>query len=127
MAQNGEMSLVEQTAADLAEYGQLQLDKLKLRLLDDFATLFNNIFGVLLVVILASLALVCLAIALTWGLGALIGSYLWAVVIMGGVFILAAVIVYALRRRLVINSAVKMLAKLFFEPDKQMQEDEDYE
>ncbi|GHU99595.1 hypothetical protein FACS1894159_03870 [Bacteroidia bacterium] len=122
-----EMTLVEQTVVDVAQYSQLQLEKLKLRLLDNFSTLFNNIFAVLVIVILASFALLCLAIAGTWCLGELIGSYLWAVAIMGGAFMISAIVVFACRRRLIINQTVKMLSRILFENDKSQQQEDDDE
>ena len=109
---------VEDTAQDVADYGHLQLDSLKLRLLESFATLFNNIFSVFVLVIVAAFALMFIAAALTLLLAELVGSMLVAVLIMAGVFIIVTLIVYALRKKLIINSMVRMLGKLMFEKDK---------
>lgn len=109
---------VEQTAADAACYAQLQLDRLKLRLLDNFSTLFNTVFGVLLVIILSSFAGLFLAVALIWALGNWIGSMLWALLIIAGVFLIASVVVYAKRKTLIINPVVRMLSQIMFEKEK---------
>ena len=125
MDANGEMSLVEQTVADVAEYGQLQLDKLKLRLLDNSATLLGTIFAALVMVLLAGFAALCLAFALAWWIGTMIGSYPLAAVIVAGIFLLVMLVVFLFRRRLITNAAVRMLARLFFEKDKYEEEDDD--
>ncbi len=108
---------VEETAAHTAYYLQLQLDRLKLRLLDNFSNLFNTVFGVLLVVILASFAGLFLAVALVWAIGLWIGSMLWALLIMAGVFAIAAVVVYYKRKNLIIDPVIQMLSKLMFEKE----------
>jgi len=118
MDANGEMSLVEQTVVDVTEYGQLQLDKFKLRLLDNSATLLGRIFAVLVMVILAGFAALCLAFALAWWIGVMIGSFPLAAVIVAGVFLVAMLMVFLFRRRVIVNAAVRMLARLFFENDK---------
>jgi len=125
MDANGEMSLVEQTVADVAQYSQLQLEKLKLRLLDNFATLLNKIFAALVMVIVVCFAVLSLAFALAWWIGTRIGSPSLAAVIVAGVFAVILLAVYLLRRRLVVNASVKMLAKLMFENDKDREEEDD--
>ena len=113
----------KQTAADAQDFVSLQIDRLKLRLVDTLATLLNNLFAVFIMVLLACFVLVFLAIALTVAIAELLNSQLWAVLIMAGVFIIATAIVYACRRKLVVNPLVRMLSKAFFEPDH----DSDYE
>lgn len=107
----------KQTAADTKEFVLLHVDRVKLRLVDTLATLFNSIFAVFVVVLLACFVLMFLAIALTIAVAVWVNSYLWAVLIMAGIFIIATIIVYANRKKLVVNSMVRMLTKAFFEPD----------
>lgn len=109
------MNPVERTAADLNEYVSLHLDKLKLRLLDNFATLFNAIFGVILLVILLSFATLFLACAMTWGLSLLFGSLMAAILTVAGIFLIASWIVWINRKKLIINPAVQLLSKVMFE------------
>lgn len=118
------LNRIEQTAKDLADFGQLHLDKLKLRLLDNFSTLLNNIFSIFVLVILVTIVVVFLAVALTWALGNLIGSLFFATLIMAGIFLVLAVIVYYRRKKLIINSMVRMLGKIMFESNKDDDDDE---
>jgi len=113
----------EQTAVDAKNMVWLQWDQLKLRMVDSLANLFNNIFAVFVIVLLACFALIFLAIALIIAVASLVGSYLYASLIMAGLFIIATLIVYATRRKLIVNPMVRMFAKTFFEPDN----DDDYD
>lgn len=123
MEENNYLNKMEETVGDAAQYLQVQLDRLKLRLLDNFSTLFNTIFGVLLIMILASFAGMFLAVALTWAIGLWIGSMFWALMIMAAVFLIAAALVYTYRKNLIIGPVIRMLSKIMFEQEK----DSDYE
>lgn len=117
MTNRNDMNPLEQTVVDLSDYAKLKADGFKLRLLDNFSTLLNNIFAVLIVVILACFALTFMMIAATWGLSILLNSIMAAVLVMGGLFIIAAVVTYAYRKKLIINPTMRMLNKLMFEKE----------
>lgn len=108
----------EDTAQDALEYGRLQIEAVKLRVLETLATLFNNIFAVLILVVAVSIALLFLAVALTLLLAQATGSLLCAVLIIAAVFLIAAIVIYYLRKTLIVNSMVRMLAKLMFAHEK---------
>lgn len=120
MEYDNDRNRVEQAVEDLKEYTQLQLERLKLRLLDSFATLFNNIFSAFLLIILASFVLIFLAGAFTLWLGVLINSLPGAMLIMAGVFLVGFFVVFAMRRKLIINQMVRMLGKIMFETENDM-------
>ena len=117
MEDNNYLNKVEETVGDAARYFQVQRDRIKLRLLDNFSTLFNTIFGVLLLVILLSFAAIFLAVALTWAIGLWIGSMFWALMIMAGLFLIVAVLVYIYRKNLIMGPVIRMLSKLMFEKE----------
>lgn len=103
---------VEQTARDLADYGHLRMDAFRLSLIDNLSTLFSTLFSVFVFIMLAGIAGMFLAVALTWGLGLLIGSLFAAAMIIAGIFLILAIIVFALRKKLIVNQAVRMLSKM---------------
>lgn len=117
MEDNNYLNKVEETAGDAVRYFQVQRDRIKLRLLDNFSTLFNTIFGVLLLMILVSFAAIFLAVALTWAIGLWIGSMFWALMIMAGLFLIAAALVYVYRKNLIMGPVIRMLSKLMFEKE----------
>ena len=117
MKNEDNLNPVEQTVADMADYLQLRVDKFKLRLLDNLATFFNSVFSVIILIILASFAILFIASAITWALALLVGL-LYAFLIMAALFIIATVIVYVYRRNLLADQIVRLLSKLMFEKDK---------
>ena len=100
---------IGQTAQDLKEYASLRVDSFRLSLIDNLSSFFNSLFGVFILIVLLGIATTFFAIALTWVLGIALGSMLLAIVLMGCLFVVFAIIVYALRRKLIINQTVRML------------------
>ena len=107
------------TAQDIREYANLQLEDLKLRLLEKLSTLFNNVLSILILIFLASTTLNFIGVVLVLLLAKLIGSLLIAVAIMAGVFLIATLIVYACRKKMFINPMVRMLSKMLFDKEKE--------
>lgn len=100
------------TMRDLGDYVSLNADKVRLWTIENLAVCFNTLFGILLLVVLLGIAVLFFAVAVTWILGILLGSYLMAILLMGGVFVVCSLIVYLLRKRLIVDSAVRMLCRM---------------
>lgn len=86
------------------------MDSFRLSLIDNLSSFFNSLFGVFILIVLLGIATTFFAIALTWVLGIALGSMLLAIVLMDCLFVVFAIIVYALRRKLIINQTVRMLS-----------------
>ncbi len=104
----------QDTADDLLEYGRLQLDSLKLRALEALATLSGNIVAMVLLLLLAMIALFFLNLTLTLLLTQWIGSLLWAAAIMTALLLIVVWIIYLFRKKLFVNSMVRIFGKMFF-------------
>ena len=115
MSKDSRPNAFEQAGADVMEYARLRVDGVKLGLVDDLSTFSSTIFSVLLCVLLAGMAVLFLAAAAVWGLMALTGSFLWAVLIVAFIFIIAAIIVFAKRERLIVNPMVRIFSRMMFE------------
>ena len=100
------------TMRDLGDYVSLNADKVRLWTIENLAVCFNTLFGILLLFVLLGIAVLFFAVAVTWILGILLGSYLVAILLMGGVFVVCSLIVYLLRKRLIVDSAVRMLCRM---------------
>ena len=61
---------------------------------------------------------------LTWVIGMLIGSMLGAILLMGGLFVVLAAIVYAVRRRLIVDQMARMFSKMVYDMRKKHSDDE---
>ena len=116
-------SIADRTVQDLKDYASLRADSVRLSLIDNLSTLFNTLFGVAVILALAGIATVFFAVALTWVLGLLIGSVLYAVLIMGALFVVLAAVVYAFRKRLVVNQSVRLLSRMVYDMSKKYADD----
>lgn len=115
--------LTGRTIEDLKDYASLRADSIRLSLIDNLSTLFNTLFGVFVLILLAGIGTVFFAVALTWVLGLLIGSMLYSILIMGALFMILAAIVYAKRNNLVVNQSVQMLSKMVNDMTKKYSDD----
>jgi hypothetical protein len=106
----------EDAIRDLREYGTLQWESLRLRVLEELAVFFNAVAGSFVIVMLGAIALLFLGVLFTLLLAELTGSWLLAVGIMTLIFIVAAVIVYAKRKTIFLDPMVRLLAKMLFTP-----------
>lgn len=112
------------TMRDLGDYVSLNADKVRLWTIENLAVCFNTLFGILLLVVLLGIAVLFFAVAVTWILGILLGSYLVAILLMGGVFVVCSLIVYLLRKRLIVDSAVRMLCRMTDDMNRKNENDE---
>lgn len=124
MVNDSSMGRVEQSFRDLKEYAALRVESFRLSLIENLATLFNSLFGIFVLSVLIGIAIIFFAIALTWLLGIALGSVLLAIVLMGCLFLLLAVIVYLVRGKLIINQSVRLLSRTI---DNMSQKHPDYE
>lgn len=124
MVNDSSMGRVEQSFRDLKEYAALRVESFRLSLIENLATLFNSLFGIFVLSVLIGIAIIFFAIALTWLLGIALGSVLLAIVLMGCLFLLLAIIIYLVRGKLIINQSVRLLSRMI---DNMSQKHPDYE
>lgn len=124
MVNDSSMGRVGQSFRDLKEYAALRVESFRLSLIENLATLFNSLFGIFVLSVLIGIAIIFFAIALTWLLGIALGSVLLAIVLMGCLFLLLAVIIYLVRGKLIINQSVRLLSRMI---DNMSQKHPDYE
>lgn len=124
MVNDSSMGRVGQSFRDLKEYTALRVESFRLSLIENLATLFNSLFGIFVLSVLIGIAIIFFAIALTWLLGIALGSVLLAIVLMGCLFLLLAIIIYLVRGKLIINQSVRLLSRMI---DNMSQKHPDYE
>lgn len=100
------------------------LDRFRLSLIDNLSTFVSTLFSVFVLIVLAGIGAMFFAAALTWLLGMLIGSMLAAILIMGGLFVLLALIVYGRRKRLILNQTVRMFSRMMSDLGDKYSDDE---
>ena len=98
--------------------------RFRLSLIDNLSTFVSTLFSVFVLIVLAGIGAMFFAAALTWLLGMLIGSMLAAILIMGGLFVLLALIVYGRRKRLILNQTVRMFSRMMSDLGDKYSDDE---
>lgn len=109
---------------DVKEYISLRITSLKLAAVENLSSLLSSAFGIMIFVVCITFSLMLLTIALTLLIGYLIGNIATAFAIMGGVFLIISIIAYLLRDRLITDSLVARLSKMFFTTRKNESDDE---
>jgi hypothetical protein len=110
--------------SDISRYMRLRWADMKLTWVENLATLFNRIFAFLAIVALATVAFTFFMVALAIWLGEVLGSMPAALAIVGGVFLVLAIVALLLRKHLIINPLVRIFTGLFFTNDNHEKEDE---
>ena len=100
------------------------LDRFRLSLIDNLSTFVSTLFSVFVLIVLAGIGAMFFAAALTWLLGMLIGSMLAAILIMGSLFVLLALVVYGRRKRLILNQTVRMFSRMMSDLGNKYSDDE---
>ena len=108
--ENNDRGRIGQATRDVKDYAALYADRLRL--------------GVVVLIVLLWIAAMFFAVALTWVIGMLIGSMLGAILLMGGLFVVLAAIVYAVRRRLIVDQMARMFGKMVYDMRKKHSDDE---
>lgn len=114
-----------QTAIDMRNYAGLWADNVRLSLIDNLSSLLSTLFGVLILIVLLGIAAMFFAVGVTWILGLLLGSFLWAIFIMGAFFVVLALVIYSMRKRLVINQTIQMMSHMVYDISKKYSDDEE--
>ncbi len=109
---------------EVKEYVSLRIQSLKLTAVENLSSFTSKSFGVFVFVLLLSIAVVLLTFGFTLWLGDLLESHALAFAIVGGVYLVASLVVFALRDRLIANSMVRMFSKMFFSNYKNAADDE---
>ena len=123
MENNDRPGRIERAALDAKDYAMWSLDRFRLSLIDNLSTFVSTLFSVFVLIVLAGIGAMFFAAALTWLLGMLIGSML-AILIMGGLFVLLALIVYGRRKRLILNQTVRMFSRMMSDLGDKYSDDE---
>jgi hypothetical protein len=107
------------------DYVNLRKDAFKLRLIEDLSVLCNRLFGLILIVIVASAALFFFALGLHWWLGQWLHSQGAASIIIGVCFLALLALLYIYRDRLFLNGMISTFSALFFQEAEEEDEDDE--
>lgn len=104
----------ENLASDVKDYVTMQEDKLKLQTTKVASTSIARMLAMILIILVAFVVLMLLAFSCVLLLGEAIHSYAAAAFIMTGVLAVLLVVLFARRKKLFVNSFVKLFIGLFY-------------
>lgn len=110
---------------DIKYYIDLRVKKLKLGAVEHLSVIFGKALSLVAFILLLGMALLLFTGALIILIAHLVGSLLWAFVIMGGVYLIAAVIFLLKRDTLFAGTMVGTFSGMFFASDDD-ETDDDY-
>ena len=115
--ESGPLGNLENLTGSAKEYLDMRLDSFKLKMVENLSLLFSKILYTLLLIIILGIAAAFMASALSWYLGDLLNSRVAGSLIVAGVFILLALVILYNRKKILLDSMVKMFIPMFFESD----------
>ncbi len=96
------------------EYLGLKSDALKLGLVENASRVINRLLSIFLLILVLITALVFLASGATQWLGQVLESTIAASLITGGFFLLLFLVLFLFRKRLFMNTFVRLFVNIFF-------------
>ena len=109
---------------DIKYYIDLRVQRVKLTVVEHLSTLFSKAIAFVLMILFALLALLTLTGALIAAMSVWLNSVIWAFLIVAALYIILAVIMFALREKMFAGTMVSMFSKMFFQ-EKGFDTDED--
>jgi heme O synthase-like polyprenyltransferase len=106
---------VEKIRDAAKDYVDMRVDMVKLRTVKGLSVAANHILSMSLLLILGSLFMLALAFGSVLWLGSAIGSYAGGAFIVAAFFLVLAVLVFIFRKKLFLNSFVRLFTSIFFD------------
>lgn len=118
---------MEELLKDIKRYIDLRVTRMKLGLVEKLALVFSKTLSLVAFILLLGIAILLFTGALVVLVESWVHSWLWAFVIMGGFYLLVALIFFLRRETMFSGSMVKTFSKIFFgDRDDDENEEEDY-
>lgn len=110
---------IEDLAGDVREYVDLKSEDIKLKLTKGLSVSISRVLASLVLLFVLTLLVISLTVAFVLGVGRLTGNYALGSLIASGLFLVAFVVLFSLRKRLFADSFVSMFIQIFFPEDEQ--------
>lgn len=111
---NSNKNILDDLYASLKDYLDMRIDDAKLTVTENLAVLCSRLIIFVLVTIISAIAFGFMATALSSWIGTILNSPTLGALITGGLFLLTAVILFIFRKKLFVNSLVRMFAGMIF-------------
>ncbi len=102
---------------DVKDYIKVEIDILKINLLEKISKLMTFVIGIVLAAIMATVAIAYFSVMLFNLFNQITDSVFWATIIMIVLFIALSIMIIAFSERLFLNFFIKKVYKLLFQSD----------
>lgn len=102
---------------DVKDYIKVEIDILKINLLEKISKLMTFVIGIVLAAIMATVAIAYFSVMLFNLFNQMTDSVFWATIIMIVLFIALSIMIIAFSERLFLNFFIKKVYKLLFQSD----------
>ena len=109
---------LEDIGNSVKDYADNRLDQLKLKTTKRLSSSLAVLFAWVVIVMVVLVAFSFLALALGAWLGEILGSQAYGMLIISGIFLVIALVLFLLRKRIFVNGLVRAFIGLFFEKDE---------
>lgn len=107
----------EDLASGAMEYVDRKVDELKLRTVKGLSLTLSKVLVATMMISLGTIVLMASAFGGVLLLGDLIGSYAAGAFIIAGVFLIALIVLFLVRKKLFVNGFIKLFLALFFDEE----------
>lgn len=108
---------LDNLSSEARKYAELRMDDLKLRAVDGLSVGFSRVLTLMTLVMVLTIVLAAFAFGSIMLLGEWLGSRTIAAFIIGGVFMLLLLVLFAFRKRLFLNVFVRLFIGIFYDSE----------
>ncbi|HPW37639.1 MAG TPA: hypothetical protein PK922_14350 [Syntrophorhabdus sp.] len=109
---------LEDIGNSVKDYAGNRLDQLKLKTTKRLSASLAVLFAWVVIVMVILVAFSFLALALGAWLGEILGSQAYGMLIISGIFLVVALVLFLLRKRIFVNGLVRAFISIFFEKNE---------
>lgn len=109
---------------EVKDYVELRMEYMQVGMVEKLTKLFSSLLIIFITIVLAMAVLFYLLFSLAHALAPMLG-FIVSYAIIAGVFLLLAVIVFAFRKRLIINPILKLMVDVFYDETKENNNDDE--
>ena len=109
------MPMDRENNSKIRRYLELRIDELKLKAVDGLSVGLSSVLALITILVVGAIVAVTFAFGFVALLGEIIGSQAAAAFIIGGLFLVALVVLIILRKRLFRDLFVKLFISIFYE------------
>lgn len=112
---------IDDLVSDVREYVDLRSDDIKLKATKGLSMSIARVLSTLVLLFVLGLLIITLTVAFVLCIGHMTGNYAIGALIASGLFLVAFVVLFMMRKRLFTDSFVSLFIQIFFPEDEQEQ------